>query len=75
MRSLYSGRKQGNKHKHTHTHTHTHTHKHTLNAPIEEIENRTVTMKRDKEADNADQEERRIQRRLEEKRRILEMQR
>ena len=71
MRSLYSGRKQGNKQKHTHTHTYTHTHTHTLNAPIEEIENRTVTMK----ADNADQEERRIQRRLEEKRRILEMQR
>ena len=64
-----------NKEINTNTHTHTHTHKHTLNAPIEEIENRTVTMKRDKEADNADQEERRIQRRLEEKRRILEMQR
>ena len=43
-------------------------------APIEEIENRIITLKREKEADDAEQEERRIQRRLEEKRRILEMQ-
>ena len=44
-------------------------------APIEEIENKIVTMKREKEADDAEQEERRIQKRLEEERRILEMQR
>ena len=43
-------------------------------AQIEEIENRIITLKREKEADDAEQEERRIQRRLEEKRRILEMQ-
>ena len=43
-------------------------------APIEEIENRLVTLKREKEADDAEQEERRIQKRLEEERRILEMQ-
>ena len=42
-------------------------------AQIEEIENRIITLKREK-ADDAEQEERRIQRRLEEKRRILEMQ-
>ena len=43
-------------------------------APIEEIENRIITLKRDRGADNAEQEERRIQSRLEEERRILEMQ-
>ena len=43
-------------------------------AQIEEIENRIITLKREKEADDAEQEERRIQRRLEEERRILEMQ-
>ena len=43
-------------------------------APIEEIENRITTLKREKEADDAEQEERRIQRRLEEERRMLEMQ-
>ena len=45
-------------------------------APIEEIENRIVTLKREREteADHADQEERKIQKRLEEDRRILEMQ-
>ena len=42
-------------------------------APIEEIENRIVKLKREKEADDAEQKERRIQRRLEEVR-ILEMQ-
>ena len=35
-------------------------------APIEEIENRIVTLKREKEAYDAEQEERTIQRRLEE---------
>ena len=45
-------------------------------APIEEIENRIVklTREREREADDAEQEERRIQRRLGEVRRILEMQ-
>ena len=43
-------------------------------APIEEIENRIVTLKREKEAYDAEEEERTIQRRLEEERRILEMQ-
>ena len=43
-------------------------------APIEEIENRIVALKRETEADDADQEERRIQKRLEEDSRILEMQ-
>ena len=43
-------------------------------AQIEEIENRIITLKREKEADDAEQEERRIQRRLEEERRTLEMQ-
>ena len=43
-------------------------------AQIEEIENRIITLKREKEADDAEQEERRIQRRLEEERRILEIQ-
>ena len=42
-------------------------------APIEVIENRFVTLKREKEAYDAEQEERRIQRRLEEERRILEI--
>ena len=42
--------------------------------PIEQMENRIVTLKREKEADAADQEEIRIQRRLEDERRILEMQ-
>ena len=42
--------------------------------PIEEIKNRFVTLKREKEAYDAEQEERRIQRRLEEERRILEIQ-
>ena len=42
-------------------------------APIEEIENRIVKLKREKEAYDAEQKERRIQRRLEEVR-ILEMQ-
>ena len=41
---------------------------------IEEIENRIITLKGEKEADGAVQEERRIPRRLEEERRILEMQ-
>ena len=40
-------------------------------APVENI---IVTLKREKEAYDAGQEERRIQRRLEEQRRILEMQ-
>ena len=44
------------------------------NAQIEEIENRIITLEREKEADDAEQEERRTQRRLEEERRILEMQ-
>ena len=39
-----------------------------------EIENRIITLKREKEADDAEQEERRIQKRLEGERRILEMQ-
>ena len=43
-------------------------------APIEEIENRIVIWNREKEVNNAEQEERRIQRRLEEERRILEVQ-
>ena len=43
-------------------------------AQIEETENRIITLKRAKEADDAEQEERRIQRRLEEERRILEIQ-
>ena len=38
------------------------------------MENRIVTRKREKEADAADQEEIRIQRRLEDERRILEKQ-
>ena len=42
-------------------------------APIEKIENRFVTLKREKGADDAEQEERRIQMRLREERRILEM--
>ena len=41
-------------------------------APIEETENRIVIFKRQKELYDADQEERRIQRRLEEERRILD---
>ena len=41
---------------------------------IEKIENSIITLKREKEADDAEQEERRIQRRLEEERRILEIQ-
>ena len=43
-------------------------------AQIEETENEIITLKRAKEADDAEQEEKRIQRRLEEERRILEMQ-
>ena len=43
-------------------------------APIEEIAKRIVVLKREKEADDAEHKERRIQRRLEEERRILEMQ-
>ena len=43
-------------------------------AQIEDIENRIITLKRQKEAYDAEQEEKRIQRRLEEERRILEMQ-
>ena len=43
-------------------------------APIDEIENRIVSLKREKEADEAEHEERRIQRRLEEEWGILEMQ-
>ena len=43
-------------------------------AQIEEIENRIIMLKREKEVDDAEQEGRRIQRRLEEERRILEMQ-
>ena len=43
-------------------------------APIEEIENRIVIWNREKEVNNPEQEERRIQRRLEEERRILEVQ-
>ena len=46
----------------------------TYGALIEEIQNRIVTLNREKEADNAEQEERRIYRRLEEERRILEVQ-
>ena len=42
--------------------------------PIEEFEKRVITLKREKEAHDAEQEERRIQRRLDEERRILEMQ-
>ena len=42
-------------------------------APIKEIENRIITLKKEKEADDAEQEERRIQRRLKEERRILEL--
>ena len=42
--------------------------------PIEEIENRIVTLIREKEAYDAEQEEKRIQRILEEERRTLEMQ-
>ena len=42
-------------------------------AQIEEIENGIITLKREKEVDDAEQEERRIQRRLEEERRILEI--
>ena len=41
---------------------------------IEQIESRIVTFKREKEADSAEQAKRRIQRRLEEERRIIEMQ-
>ena len=44
------------------------------NAPIEQIENRIATLKRGKEAYDTKQEERWIQRRLEEERIILEMQ-
>ena len=40
-------------------------------AQIEEIENRIVTMKREKEVDDAERKEKRIQRKLEEERRIL----
>ena len=43
-------------------------------AQIEKIKNSIITLKREKEADDAEQEERRIQRRLEEERRILEIQ-
>ena len=42
--------------------------------PIEEIGNRLITLNKEKEADDAEQGERIIQRRLEEERRILEMQ-
>ena len=42
--------------------------------PFEEIENRIVTLKREKEAYDAEQKERRNQRRLEEEKRILETQ-
>ena len=42
-------------------------------APVEEIENRIVTLKKEKEVYDAEQEQRRIQRILEEERRILEM--
>ena len=42
--------------------------------PFEEIENRIVTLKREKEADDAEQKERRNQRILEEEKRILETQ-
>ena len=42
-------------------------------AQIEKIKNSIITL-REKEADDAEQEERRIQRRLEEERRILEIQ-
>ena len=42
-------------------------------APLEKIDNRIVTLKREKEASDAEQEDRRIQRRLKEERRILEM--
>ena len=42
-------------------------------APIKEIENRVITLKREKETDDTEQEERRIQWRLKEERRILEM--
>ena len=41
--------------------------------PIEEIGNRLITLNKEKEADDAEQGERIIQRRLEEERRILEM--
>ena len=41
---------------------------------IEEVENRIVTLKREKEANYAEQEEKRIQRWLEEEKRVLEMQ-
>ena len=41
--------------------------------PIEKIANRIVTLKREKWVDDVEQEERRIQRRLNEERRILEM--
>ena len=46
----------------------------TYNAPIEEMENRIITLKREKEAVDAEQEQRKIKRILEEERRILEMQ-
>ena len=46
----------------------------TYDAPIEEMENRIITLKREKEAVDAEQEERKIQMILEEERRILEMQ-
>ena len=42
--------------------------------PFEEIENRIVTLKREKEAYDAEQKERRNQRRLEEEKRLLETQ-
>ena len=38
---------------------------------IEEIKKRTITLKREKEVDDAEQEERRIQRRLKEERNFL----
>ena len=41
-------------------------------AQIEDIENTIITLKREKEANDAEQEERRIQKGLEEERRILE---
>ena len=42
-------------------------------APPEEIKNRVITLKREKKADDAEQEERRIQTRLEEERKIIEL--
>ena len=43
-------------------------------ATIEEIDNRIVILNREKEADDAEQEETRIQRRLEDERRFPEVQ-